>query len=176
MLGSKKIKMKRNPKNPEPISREALMKTIKNLTVENEQLHRDRQAWRGGSKTKALIGSILNCECGEGISAERQAGKTTALLTIVHNRHKGRAIIVAMNYMQMELIRARYQKEYPKDVMPDVVSAAHAVKTAMRGNTLPVYCDEWWMFTEQEQRNLKEHRERLFGVVGTIPTAFKIRL
>ena len=113
-------------------------------------------------------------EPGYAVHAERQTGKTTAILAEVHASYRGKAIIVAHSQMQAEHIHHCYRKAFPEDIQPSIVGPLFAMKN-IRGNVLPVYVDEWWMLPDKIQDDLKDSK-RVVGAVGTVMHISKVRL
>lgn len=117
------------------------------------------------------------------VHAERQTGKTRALLQLVHERYHDDAIVVTMGSNTAHLLANMYRQMYEHPMYgstgrstqrkgPHFVSADNL---NLEGHHDPVLVDEWWELPESVRRKLIESG-RLAGAVGTAVHASQIPL
>lgn len=106
---------------------------------------------------------------GVAIHAGRGMGKTEALITAVHEREDGNAIIVVPNEEMAELTLQRYKSAFLSygvaGCEPVITTPIHV---SLYGHTTPIYCDEWWMLPASHRRGLA-YSGLVRGAVGTMP-------
>lgn len=111
------------------------------------------------------------------LDVERRAGKTTAILELIHEQHEGKAVYVAHNQRMAESGRYYYAQKYsatPDRIERPVFISGFDVDRKLRGyeyDTWPIYVDEWWLFDEREQREVMD----TLRVVGRVGTSMVVR-
>ena len=90
----------------------------------------------------ASPGILLDCK--------RQVGKTTAILELIHDQHQGRAAYGTFRSDLALMARGTYFRRWPQGESPLFTSDPEK----LRGWLLPIYVDEWWLMSEQQQDKL----------------------
>lgn len=103
------------------------------------------------------------------VHAGRQAGKTEALMKLVHHRCHGDAIVIAINRNQADQFAYRYRNTYPADQRPHLYSSEFVNEMILRGHNDPVFCDDFWDFKAKARTILRDNWHRISGAVGTVP-------
>jgi len=111
-------------------------------------------------------------EPGYCVHSERQTGKTVALLNLIHRLHKGGVLVVALNQDQSHRIKRMYIEMFPNDFL---IQTCSYESFRLDGHDTPVYCDEWFRFSEKAQDELRLSG-RVKGAVGTVLPVQKFRL
>lgn len=103
-------------------------------------------------ESKQRIKTTLEWWPGIKLPTMRQAGKTTAILEMVHEKHHGDAAYFTFNKDVAEHARKKYADMFPRDKPLYVGSQL----IDLRGCLLPVYIDEWWHISPdiREQLNM----------------------
>lgn len=95
--------------------------------------------------------------------ADRDTGKSEAILEHVHEHHHGHAIIVSLNPITAHCNKVRYATQYPGDRNPIMLNAGSpGWYHTLRGHDLPVYVDELSGEHLAEMRNVVRP-ERIAG-------------
>lgn len=103
---------------------------------------------------------------GVAVNADRQTGKSSAIIASVHMDYRGRAVIVCHDWKSAHFMQQRYREAFPEDDQPKVIGAT-AIESAIYGHDLPVYVDEWWLLPTSVQNKLKDSR-KVAGAVGSV--------
>ena len=85
------------------------------------------------------------------ILGDRQIGKTEALMEVIHEDHKGEAVVVLPTDTLRDIFKDRYHKKYPDDPIP-ITDPPHI---AGRGRSLPMYADVLSLFPEANRQHLE---------------------
>jgi hypothetical protein len=104
------------------------------------------------------------------VHADRGVGKTEALITAVHEREDGNAIIVVPTAFDAEFTLLHYRNaflSYGYGGREPIVKAAHDSET-FRGLLTPIYCDDWWRIPSRYRYFLAKS-SLVKGAVGTMP-------
>ena len=106
---------------------------------------------------------------GFAVHAGRGMGKTEALITAVHEREDGNAMIVVPNSEMGALLLQRYRNAFLSHTggrEPQIVNATRTIK----GQHIcsPIYCDEWWMMPESSRYIIAKSGLVVYAV-GTMP-------
>lgn len=80
----------------------------------------------------------------------RQIGKTTALLEVIHEDHKGEATVYCMNQTMALNTKQMYKDKFPGEQVPSFTSQVDRV----RGRSDPIFADDWWNIPTADRRNL----------------------
>lgn len=87
---------------------------------------------------------------GKIVYGDRQIGKTTALIEVIHEDYSGDVIVTTPNALIGELFAARYGEMFPDDKQPRIENS----RNAGRGSSQPLYADCYAMFPEERKRDL----------------------
>lgn len=87
---------------------------------------------------------------GKVVHGDRQIGKTEALIEVIHEDHKGNAIVVTAMAEHGDIFKSRYREKFPDDSVPRIEHP----RTAGRGTTTPLYADCYGMLREEDKDNL----------------------
>lgn len=105
---------------------------------------------------------------GVAVHADRRIGKTEAIITAVHEREDGNAIIVAPTGEAAQDIIRRYRNaflSYGAAGREPVITTA--ISLSLYGHSIPIYVDEWWMMSASTRIGLA-YSGLVVGAVGTI--------
>lgn len=119
---------------------------------------------------------------GVAVHAERQTGKSTALLRMMGKERNG-AIVVASQSASARYLETLYQETlapvefslFRRSKRPNCPRFVTGGGLQLRGVQLPIYVDEWWLLSPNVQREIIESGQ-LKGAVGTVPHATPIPL
>lgn len=110
----------------------------------------------------ARIKSVLRWFPGLVLGLNRQVGKTSAVLEVIHDDHEGQATVFCMNNEMREHTRRMYKDKYPNEQVPNFVSSTEKVQ----GRNDPIFADEWWCIPAEQRRDLLG-TGRLVARIGT---------
>jgi hypothetical protein len=96
------------------------------------------------------------------LGLKRRVGKTSALLEVIHDDHKGEATVYCTNRSMEMYSRNFYKEKYPKERVPNFASQVSRV----RGQSDPIFADEWWYIPTEDRRQLLG-TGRLAARIGT---------
>jgi len=98
------------------------------------------------------------------LGLQRQSGKTTAIMEMIHDLG-GEAVYFGMTEMMVDRVKNLYRETYPNDVQPLCTDRLDD----LRGRkVVPVFVDEPWMIKREVLNYLSMH----FPVVIKIGTEF----
>lgn len=103
-------------------------------------------------ESKQRIKQAVEWFPGATLPCGRQSGKTTAILEMIHERHKGKAVFFTVNPDMAKCALDIYRKRWPKDEDP-IFTASYL---DIRGRSLPIYVDEPWFATAENRRILQD--------------------
>lgn len=98
---------------------------------------------------------------GKMIVGDRQIGKTTALVDVIAEKHKGQAVIVVLNHQMKECVRDLFRKRHPKLPVPMIVSSRMDFP---RGYDWDIYADLFNHFLPGDRQRWKPHLTA--GILG----------
>ena len=85
------------------------------------------------------------------LPCRRQSGKTTAILELIRERHDGVAVYLAPSFNQIGHAKSIYSQRWPGNLPSFATSSIQLL-----GSALPIYVDEYWMFSEKDRQILEE--------------------
>ena len=142
-----------------------------NLTPEQEeQVKKAREILMRSAGRREFAELIWEkMQPGFAVHAGRGMGKTEALITAVHERENGNAMIVVPNSEMGALLLQRYRNAFlfhTAGSEPQIVNAARIIN----GQHIcsPIYCDEWWMIPSSSRNIIARSGLRVYAV-GTMP-------
>lgn len=92
---------------------------------------------------------------GELITGPRACGKTTALVDVIAEKHRGAAILVAKTSENGDYFKKLYSSRHPEVPLPLIFSSRHAI--CVRGYDEPIYADLFNYFLEGDKDRLRPH-------------------
>lgn len=88
---------------------------------------------------------------GKVVHGDRQIGKTEALIEVIHEDHKGNAIVVTPSHEIGAWFLSRYRQLYPDGPKPKIEHP----RDAGRGTSTPLYVDCYGMLQGKDQDDIK---------------------